>query len=103
MADVPSGPNLTPPHEIKNYPYASLLIIIYSRIQVNRGGSGLIGDYVGFEVFTAVVMKSIVFWDMTPCSPLNAGGKQSSAHAGFLFDLFLDPEDGGDMFLRNIG
>jgi hypothetical protein len=25
---------------------------------------------VGFEVFTAVVMKSIIFWDMTPCSPL---------------------------------
>jgi hypothetical protein len=24
--------------------------------------------YVGFEVFTAVVMKSIIFWDMTPCS-----------------------------------
>jgi hypothetical protein len=26
---------------------------------------------VGFEVFTAVVLKSIFFWDMTPCSPLN--------------------------------
>jgi hypothetical protein len=26
---------------------------------------------VGFEVFTAVVMKSIIFWDMTPCSPLS--------------------------------
>jgi hypothetical protein len=25
---------------------------------------------VGFEVFTAVVMKSIIFWDMTPCSLL---------------------------------
>jgi hypothetical protein len=25
--------------------------------------------YEGFEVFTAVVMKSIIFWDMTPCSP----------------------------------
>jgi hypothetical protein len=24
-----------------------------------------------FEVFTAVVMKSIIFWDMTPCSPLS--------------------------------
>jgi branched-subunit amino acid transport protein len=24
--------------------------------------------YVGFEVFTAVVMKSIIFWDVTPCS-----------------------------------
>jgi hypothetical protein len=26
---------------------------------------------VGFEVFTSVVMKSIIFWDMTPCSPLS--------------------------------
>jgi hypothetical protein len=26
---------------------------------------------VGFEVFTAVVMNSIIFWDMTPCSPLS--------------------------------
>jgi hypothetical protein len=24
---------------------------------------------VGFEVFTAVVMKSIIFWDIMPCSP----------------------------------
>jgi hypothetical protein len=27
-------------------------------------------NYVGFEVFTAVVMKSIIFWDMTSCSLL---------------------------------
>jgi hypothetical protein len=27
--------------------------------------------FVGFEVFTAVVMKSIIFWDMTPCSTLS--------------------------------
>jgi hypothetical protein len=26
--------------------------------------------YVGFKILTAVVMKSIIFWDMTPCSPL---------------------------------
>jgi hypothetical protein len=34
---------------------------------------------LGFEVFTAVVMKSTVFWDITPCSPLSVkrrfGGK----------------------------
>jgi hypothetical protein len=28
-------------------------------------------ERVGFEVFTAVVMKSIIFWDMTPCSLLS--------------------------------
>jgi hypothetical protein len=27
--------------------------------------------FVGFGVFTAVVMESIIFWDMTPCSPLS--------------------------------
>jgi hypothetical protein len=26
--------------------------------------------HVGFEVFTEVVMKSIIFWDVTPCSAL---------------------------------
>jgi hypothetical protein len=26
---------------------------------------------VGYEVVTSVVMKSTVFWDITPCSPLN--------------------------------
>jgi hypothetical protein len=31
----------------------------------------LVPYYVGFEVFTAVVMKSIIFWDMMPCSPLS--------------------------------
>jgi hypothetical protein len=25
---------------------------------------------VGFEVLTPVLMKSTVFWDITPCSPL---------------------------------
>jgi hypothetical protein len=30
---------------------------------------------VEFEVFTAVVMKSIIFWDMTPCSPLSSTGR----------------------------
>jgi hypothetical protein len=24
-------------------------------------------DYVGFEVFTAVIMKNGFFWDVTPC------------------------------------
>jgi hypothetical protein len=27
-------------------------------------------DFLGFEVFTAVAMKSTIFWDITPCSPL---------------------------------
>jgi hypothetical protein len=27
--------------------------------------------YVGFEVLTAVVMKSTIFWDISPCGPLS--------------------------------
>jgi hypothetical protein len=54
--------------------------------------------YVGFEVSTAVVMKSTIFWDITPCSLL-----ATCFQAGFLLGIFLDPEDGGDMFFRNVG
>jgi hypothetical protein len=27
-------------------------------------------NYLEFEVCTAVIMKSTIFWDITPCSPL---------------------------------
>jgi hypothetical protein len=78
---------------------------------------------VGIEVLTAVVMKSTIFWDITPCSPLKVnrrfGGKyrlnlqsrriSRPRHQATSFtlvsclDYFFDPEDGGHMFLRNIG
>jgi hypothetical protein len=29
--------------------------------------------------------------------------KQVASYAGFFLGVFFDPEDGGDMFLRNIG
>jgi hypothetical protein len=54
--------------------------------------------YVGFEVFTAVVMKSIIFWDMTPCSLL-----ATCLLAGSCLNYFFDPEDGGAILLRNVG
>jgi hypothetical protein len=38
----------------------------------------------GYEIF--------ILWDITPCIPLKVNGS-----------LFFDPEDGGDMFLRNVG
>jgi hypothetical protein len=61
--------------------------------------------YVGFEGPTAVLMKSSVFWDTNPRSPLKVSMKQVSYlfHADFLIGLFFGPEDGGDMFLRNVG
>jgi hypothetical protein len=76
-------------------------------------------------------MKSIIFWDMTLCSPLSVnrrfggtyrlhlqvwrvsqatirqvvGGKLLAACllAGFCWTYFFDPEDGGHIFLRNVG
>jgi hypothetical protein len=66
---------------------------------------------VSFAVLTAVVMKSSVFWDITLCrnkSPPSSGQKNKPSkklagkYAGFLLGLFLSPEDGGDMFRRNV-
>jgi hypothetical protein len=82
---------------------------------------------VGTDVLAAVVMKSIIFLDMTQCSPLKinrrfggvslpySGGRRTSRaknqresrwkaacrllSCSFLLGLFFDPEDGGDMFL----
>jgi hypothetical protein len=34
-----------------------------------------VNDNVGFEVLTAVVMKSSVFRDITPCSPLKVNSR----------------------------
>jgi hypothetical protein len=78
---------------------------------------------VGFEVLTAVVMKSSVFWDIMPCSPLKlyrrfggtcrlhlqrrricqARSQRVAIRTNFLLSLLFDFEDGGDMFLRNVG
>jgi hypothetical protein len=60
------------------------------------------------EVLTAVVMKSSIFWDITPCSPLKVNRcfrrtSRASAcylpHVGFLLGVFFNPEDGGNMLL----
>jgi hypothetical protein len=63
-------------------------------------------SYVRYEVLRAVVMKSSVFWD----KPKKLLWKQMTNrallaacfHADFVLGLFFDPEDGDDMFLRNV-
>jgi hypothetical protein len=66
---------------------------------------------VGIEVLTAVVTKSPIFWDITPCSTLKVNRSFVEhvtsifwlLHDGFFLGLLFDPDDGGDMFLRNVG
>jgi hypothetical protein len=36
--------------------------------------------YAGFEVLTAVVMKSTIFWDIMPCSLLKANRHFGGTH-----------------------
>jgi hypothetical protein len=50
----------------------ALLILDYIWKTIKNFTEGYINykRIVGFEVFTAMVLKSIFFWDMTPCSPL---------------------------------
>jgi hypothetical protein len=45
--------------------------------------------YVAFEVFTAVVKKSIIFWDMMPCSLLSF--KLATCLLAGLLNLFFRP------------
>jgi hypothetical protein len=53
---------------------------------------------VGIEVLSAVVMKSYIFWDITPCSPLKVNQLcWPPACTLVSFGLFFDPEDGGDV------
>jgi hypothetical protein len=74
-----------------------------------------------FEVLAAVIMKSLVFRDITSCGPSKVSRRLGEIchlhfqsrrisqaklaacfHSDFLLGLFFDPEDEG-MFLRNVG
>jgi hypothetical protein len=61
-----------------------------------------------YEIFTEVVMKGSIFWDIrvTLCSPLKFNQPTALLapffNAVFLFRLFFDPEDEGYMLLRNV-
>jgi hypothetical protein len=44
---------------------------------------------VGFEVLTAVAMKSTIFWDITPCSPLKVNRRFGGTYRHHLQDLII--------------
>jgi hypothetical protein len=52
---------------------------------------------VGCEALTPVLMNTSIFSDITPCSTCYL------LHLNFLIGLFFDPENGGNMLLRNVG
>jgi hypothetical protein len=56
---------------------------------------------------TNSTVKSSIFWDITQCSPREAGrrfiGTCYLLHAGCLLGIFFDSENGWGMFLRNVG
>jgi hypothetical protein len=62
---------------------------------------------IGLQVLTAVDRKNYIFLDITPCNLLKASQRFVSAsyllYAGFFLCSFFDPEDRGDMLLRNVG
>jgi hypothetical protein len=75
-------------------------------------------DYAGFEVPTAVVLKSTVFRYITPCSPLRVIRRFGGTYRLHLqgrkiswarnlrqsrWQVKLYSEDEGDIFLRNVG
>jgi hypothetical protein len=72
-------------------------------------------SYVGYEVPTAVAMKSSIFWDITLCSPLKVNLCVSKKHIASIFSVdeqakqetrmmqaALLVEDGSDMLLHNV-
>jgi hypothetical protein len=69
-------------------------------------------ERAGFEVFTAVIMKNAVFWYVASCRSCEMNRRfegtyrlhlQGTCSLWFLARGFFYPEDGGDMFLRNVG
>jgi hypothetical protein len=53
--------------------YISSWFVLGARLSHRRPQNlGTIFFHVGFEVFTAVVTKSSIFWDITRCSPLKS-------------------------------
>jgi hypothetical protein len=41
--------------------------------------------FIAFEVLTAVFMKSSIFWDITPCSPLEVNRRFEGTYHIYIF------------------
>jgi hypothetical protein len=114
---------------VEHRDFCSVRLAIHGTTYCQRCFTHTTYESVWFEVLTAVVMKSTIFWDITPCSPLSVNRRFGGTCRTHLqgqkmlvrwarnqreilppaFTLvscspyFFDPEDGGDIFLRNVG
>jgi hypothetical protein len=84
------------------YPYQHT--ISTHRMDKPNTARSLVTNYITyrFKVFPAVRVKSSIFWHTTPSSEMKVNRRSGGTlcgllHAGFLLDLFLYPEDGGDI------
>jgi hypothetical protein len=68
-------------------------------------------NIVGTEILTAVTMSSIKFWNVTPCSPIQAHWRFDRTYCPYLQgrrqsrkqdSLFFDSEVRGSRFFRNV-
>jgi hypothetical protein len=69
--------------------------------------------FIGLKVLPAVIMNITIFCDISLCSPLKFNRRfgviyclallANCFHAGFSLCLFFDPEDDGNILLRNDG
>jgi hypothetical protein len=65
---------------------------------------------VGITLSRELKIKSSIFWDITPCSPLKLNQRFGGTCCLHLHgrrisqetSLFFDPNDGDDMFIRNV-
>jgi hypothetical protein len=85
----------------------------FKRKNGKRKDTYTVSEYEGFEVLTAVVTKSSIFWDITPCSPLKVkrrfGGTYRIHLQGRRISRARNQNESKwqtelcDMFLRNAG
>jgi hypothetical protein len=76
------------------------------------GGEKLQKVKTWYSNLKCTAFNCTLFWNITPSSPLKVKRDVSEEHieaslitrfhSGFLFGLYFDPEDGGNMFLRNM-
>lgn len=78
------------------------ILVISSEIHFHLSSSTFLYD-LGFEILTAVTLKTTVFWIGKPCISENASFSWTPTSVCPIFGLLFDPENDCDIVLRNFG